>query len=382
MNRLILITLMTAIFIFSGCGSDNSYGEIYIPKDKQKTESELSDNIQSTSEDQDYAKYGLRANSYQDPIGWTDGTKYGFGKITILEENQLKFIEQENNHEETVEYLKRSRSIWGGVPHGLLNDVILAGRNLDSDDLRLGWIDIDEEITSVINKMGEPAKIEEKNGEKIYLYQTGTISRNMPYMEIYVKNSRVSSIISTSPQITTPRNVSAANDKLTKSDRSTRKAVISAYGSDYNSTDYNDLELIEYIIHSKNGQQCILRFAINKSNSYIDYISIRHKNGDESDTSKGLGTNWIKDNASEIYMQNPSPSEGETISWSGGYVQDGEYKFANGSGTTVWKNSAGEVVQVDEGTFEHGQRQGQFKHQVFPSGNVIYSNWKNGKKVS
>ena len=91
---------------------------------------------------------------------------------------------------------------------------------------------------------------------------------------------------------------------------------------------------------------------------------------------------WIKDNSNGIYIQNPSPAEGETISWNGGYVQDGKYKFASGSGTTVWRNSAGEVVQVDEGTFERGQGQGQFKHQFFPSGNVAYSNWQNGKEVA
>lgn len=102
----------------------------------------------------------------------------------------------------------------------------------------------------------------------------------------------------------------------------------------------------------------------------------------ENNSSQPQGDRWIKDNSNDIYMQNPSPSKGESISWSGGYVQDGEYKFANGSGTTVWRNSAGKVVQVDEGTFERGQRQGRFKHQFFPNGNVEYSNWNNGEEIA
>ena len=339
--------------------------------------------------DDEYAKYGLRANPSQNPMGWADGSKYGFGKITILEENTLKGMEKKNyTSEEIIKRLKLTRRGQGGVPHGLLNDVIPAGRKLDSDDLRLGWIDIDEEISSVIGKLGEPDKIEEKNGEKIYYY--GSQKSPTADMEIYVKNSRVNLIISMKWGITTPRDISA-RDRNAKAENSTRKAVMSAYGVNYNSTDYEGMELIEYTINSKNGQPCILRFAVNKSDNYIDYISIRHKENQENVTpikntsgieSKTLGKNWIKDNSNDIYIQNPSPSEGETISWSGGYIQDGEYKFANGSGTTVWKNKSGEVVQVDEGNFEHGQRQGQFKHQFFPSGNIEYSNWKNGKEIS
>ena len=339
--------------------------------------------------DDEYAKYGLRANPSQNPIGWADGSKYGFGKITILEEDTLKEMEKQNaTSEQIIKSLKLTRSITGGVPHGLLNDVIPAGRKLDSDDLRLGWIDIDEEISSVIGKLGEPYKIEDKNGGKVYYF--GYPNHPTANMEITVKDSKVSSIISVKWGITTPRNISA-RDRNTKAENSTRKAVMSAYGVNYNSTDYEGMELIEYTINSKNGEPCILRFAVNKSDNYIEYISIRRKENEKNETpvkntsgnsSKSLGKNWIKDNSNDIYMQNPSPSEGETISWSGGYVQDGEYKFANGSGTTVWKNKSGEVVQVDEGNFEHGQRQGQFKHQVFPSGDIIYSNWDKGKKIS
>lgn len=338
--------------------------------------------------DTDYAKYRLKANQYLDPIGWTDGSKYGYGKITILEEREFKDDEKKSSREKALERFQFNRILYGGVPVGLVNTVIPNLRNLDSDDLRLGLIDIDEEISSVRNKLGKPYKEENKNGELVLYY--GYPNRKSADMEITFKDSSVNSIISMKGLVTTPRGV-ATRPIGSSASNATRKAVIDSYGNEYDSTDYEGMELIEYTINSKNGQPCILRFAVNKSDNYIEYISIRHKENEKNVTpiknasgieSKSLGKNWIKDNSNDIYIQNPSPSEDETISWSGGYVQDGEYKFANGSGTTVWKNKSGEVVQVDEGNFEHGQRQGQFKHQFFPSGRIEYSNWDKGKEIS
>ena len=88
---------------------------------------------------------------------------------------------------------------------------------------------------------------------------------------------------------------------------------------------------------------------------------------------------WIKDNQNGTYLWNPEPGENETITWSGDYIQDGDYRFAEGSGTLTWYKD-GEVIQVDEGTFKHGRHHGQFKH-TFPSGRVDYSNWNNGTEI-
>ena len=88
---------------------------------------------------------------------------------------------------------------------------------------------------------------------------------------------------------------------------------------------------------------------------------------------------WIKDTQNGVYLWNPEPSENESIVWSGDYIQDGDYRYAEGSGTLTWYKN-GEVIQVDEGTFKHGRHHGQFKH-TFPSGNVVYSNWNNGTEI-
>ena len=91
-----------------------------------------------------------------------------------------------------------------------------------------------------------------------------------------------------------------------------------------------------------------------------------------------LGEHWIKD-ANDVYLWNPKPTPGETITWSGGFVQDGDYRYANGDGTVTWYLN-GELEQVDEGTLRHGQRHGHFTHK-FPGGRVSHSNWDNGIEI-
>lgn len=95
---------------------------------------------------------------------------------------------------------------------------------------------------------------------------------------------------------------------------------------------------------------------------------------------KPLGENWIKD-SNGVYLWNPKPIAGESIEWSGGSVVDGDYRFAEGEGTTTWYLN-GEIEQIDEGPFRHGQRHGRFTHQFFPSGNIDYSNWDNGVEIA
>lgn len=93
-----------------------------------------------------------------------------------------------------------------------------------------------------------------------------------------------------------------------------------------------------------------------------------------------LGYHWIQDPSNGIYVQNPSPVDGESVSWSGGYVYEGSYKYADGYGTTTWTRY-GRIVQIDEGNFVRGRRNGEFKQRFYPGGRVSYSGWNNGVKV-
>lgn len=93
-----------------------------------------------------------------------------------------------------------------------------------------------------------------------------------------------------------------------------------------------------------------------------------------------VDAHWIKDTNTDIYLWNPEPSDGESIKWVGGFVQDGKYKFAEGPGNVLWYRD-GNLIQMDEGTFEHGRHHGQFKH-TFASGRIDYSNWSHGVETN
>lgn len=88
---------------------------------------------------------------------------------------------------------------------------------------------------------------------------------------------------------------------------------------------------------------------------------------------------WIKDTANGAYVWNPEPQDGESVRWDGGTVRDGDNLYAQGNGKLTWYKN-GQVIQVDEGTFEHGRHHGKFKH-TFKSGNVDYSNWNHGEEI-
>lgn len=103
------------------------------------------------------------------------------------------------------------------------------------------------------------------------------------------------------------------------------------------------------------------------------------QSAEKKSTPQPLGKNWIKD-SNNVYLWNPQPQDGETVTWSGNFIQDENYKFADGSGTVTWYLN-GEVEQVDEGSLKHGQRHGRFTHE-FPSGRVIHGEWDNGVEIS
>ncbi|KHM52697.1 hypothetical protein NZ47_03275 [Anaerovibrio lipolyticus] len=99
---------------------------------------------------------------------------------------------------------------------------------------------------------------------------------------------------------------------------------------------------------------------------------------DSESTVVPIGVHWLSD-ANGVFLWNPEPGNNESITWSGGYVTDGKYKFADGRGTVTWY-SGGKIIQVDEGSFSHGRHHGKFIHK-FPSGKVIYSNWDHGREL-
>lgn len=99
----------------------------------------------------------------------------------------------------------------------------------------------------------------------------------------------------------------------------------------------------------------------------------------KSEVIPALGENWIKDENTGIYLWNPYPTDNESISWSGSYVQDGDYRYAEGVGTVTWYKN-GELNGFEEGTFEHGKPHGHNVYK-FPDGRVKETDWNHGEEI-
>ena len=116
-------------------------------------------------------------------------------------------------------------------------------------------------------------------------------------------------------------------------------------------------------------------------NSSIDLAGLSNESSKQVEVEKTLSEDphWIKDLNSGAYVWNPEPQDGESVRWSGGVVNDGGILYAQGSGILTWYRD-GQVIQVDEGSFEVGRHNGRFKH-TFPSGRVDQSNWEHGEEI-
>ncbi|MBE6099658.1 MAG: zinc ribbon domain-containing protein [Anaerovibrio sp.] len=92
-----------------------------------------------------------------------------------------------------------------------------------------------------------------------------------------------------------------------------------------------------------------------------------------------LDYHWCRDTRNGVLIWNPNPTQGETVTWQGGYKSDGNNRYADGNGTATWYLN-GEYEQRDEGTYHNGVRDGVFV-QYFPDGRVKHSRWVNGNQV-
>ena len=221
-------------------------------------------------------------------------------------------------------------------------------------DLSLNGLDLGISAAEAEKKLGKPRNIEHVGNHDRYIYSDT--------FYISVEDGIVTALVSRDSKFKTLRGLHVG---------STYGEVVDKYGTNSYDMTADGLNLYEYEFGSLDGDKGLLRFAVNGS-GLVDYISVRITEP------PALGVNWIKD-ANGVYLWNPQPQDGETITWSGSYVKDGKYKFAEGEGIVTWYLN-GEVAQTDEGTFRRGQRHGRFTHR-FPSGRVLYSNWDNGVEI-
>ena len=125
-------------------------------------------------------------------------------------------------------------------------------------DLSLGGIEIGYSLDKVHEILGKENSQETmKQGRVRYKYD---------HMNVIIYNGMVTALESNDGTVETKRGLHQD---------AALQAVFDAYGKDYELTDYNDLKLYEYTFTASNGEKGLLRFAVNKSDSKVNYITIR-----------------------------------------------------------------------------------------------------------
>ena len=124
-------------------------------------------------------------------------------------------------------------------------------------DLSLGGVDIGIDVIKLHEILG-PEKAEEKNGTRIIL--------KYDHIDVELQEGKVYSVVSNNGDALTLRGIHQG---------STLQDITSAYGAAVSSFDSGNLSMLEYKFNSLDNRDGILRFAVNKSNNTVDYISVR-----------------------------------------------------------------------------------------------------------
>lgn len=138
------------------------------------------------------------------------------------------------------------------------NDNVSASMN--NDKLGLGGISLNNTEKEIQNILGKPIDTETKEG--------GVTVLKYKDVQVCVKNHEIQMLVSNSENAKTSKGIH---------EQSPIHDAVKEYGGSYTQSEYGDLNLLEYQWKDNNQRPCIMRFAVNKSDDKINYISIRRK---------------------------------------------------------------------------------------------------------
>ncbi len=128
-------------------------------------------------------------------------------------------------------------------------------------DLSLGGLDLGNSMLQMHQVLGQ------ENTTKNSTDTPGLVFYNYADVQVGIQNSEVTSLVSNGPSVQTKRGLHEG---------STLQEVQAAYGTDYYSSQpYQNLMLYEYKFQTLNGENGLLRFAMNQSDNRVNYISVR-----------------------------------------------------------------------------------------------------------
>lgn len=125
-------------------------------------------------------------------------------------------------------------------------------------ELSLNGMDLDISVDAVKRVLGNPNRIENRDGYDRYFYDTIEMAFN--------RSGKLDGIVTDDPKFKTLRGLHVG---------STYREVVDKYGTNSSNMDQGDLILYEYYFTSMDGKQGLLRFAVKKSDNVVSYISVR-----------------------------------------------------------------------------------------------------------
>ena len=124
-------------------------------------------------------------------------------------------------------------------------------------ELSLDGMDLGISLNDVRKNLGTENSAENKDGRTRYYYDN---------LEVAMKDGKVDAFVTYDPKYKTLRGLHVG---------STYSEVVDAYGSNSKNMELGDLMLYEYPFRSLDKHEGLLRFAVNKSNNRVQYISVR-----------------------------------------------------------------------------------------------------------
>lgn len=127
-----------------------------------------------------------------------------------------------------------------------------------STALSLGGISLKDTENDVKSILGTPISTKQQND--------GVIVHQYKDVEVHLANGQVQMLVSNSPNAQTSRGIH---------EQSSIHDAVKAYGGAYETSEYGNYDLIEYKVNDAKIGECIIRFAVEKNNNKVNYISIR-----------------------------------------------------------------------------------------------------------
>ena len=189
-------------------------------------------------------------------VGLDYGILYYKGSFVNYDELSKEAREQAENNNKTDE--KNVNGDNDKYENMIKNSDTTFKSSADDDLTGMGGISLNNSKNEIKSILGNPLSISSKDSNVTVLKYKD--------VEVYTQKNQIQMIISNSLSAKTSKGIHEG---------SLISEFVHEYGSDYTITQYGNLDLYEYSVKDNNGNPCILRFAVEKGDNKVKYISIR-----------------------------------------------------------------------------------------------------------